>query len=70
MNSPFVKAGADAGLTSAQNETLSVLLNMLLPPSADGRMPGAGEMAALIGHLGEAFHHPSGTAGVPRQTGP
>jgi hypothetical protein len=54
MNSPFAKAAADAGLTSQQNDTLSVLLNMILPPSADGRMPGAAGMAALIGRIAEA----------------
>jgi hypothetical protein len=54
MNRSSSMAGADAGLTSLQNETLSVLLNMILPPSADGRMPGAAGMAALIGQIAEA----------------
>jgi hypothetical protein len=54
MNRPSSMAGADAGLTSVQRETLSVLLNMILPPSADGRMPGAAGMAALIGQIAEA----------------
>jgi hypothetical protein len=54
MNRPSSMAGADAGLTPVQNETLSVLLDMILPPSADGRMPGAAGMAALIGQIAEA----------------
>ena len=54
MNSPFPTAGSDAGLTSVQGETLSVLLNMIVPPSADGRMPGAAEMAVLLRHIAEA----------------
>jgi hypothetical protein len=51
MNRPFPTAGSDAGLTSAQLETLSVLLNMIVPRAPDGRMPGAGEMAALLSHI-------------------
>lgn len=54
MSHPFPTAGSDAGLTSAQLETLSVLLNMLVPPTPDGRMPGAGEMAALLNHIAAA----------------
>jgi hypothetical protein len=48
MNSPFPTTGADPGLTPAQRETLRALLNIIVPPSADGRMPGAGELAALV----------------------
>jgi hypothetical protein len=48
MNNPFPTTGSEAGLTSAQRETLRVVLNMIVPPSADGRMPGAGELAALV----------------------
>lgn len=37
---------ADCGepLTSAQRATLDVVLNMIVPPTADGRMPGAAEV--------------------------
>ena len=31
-------------LTSAQRATLDIVLNMIVPPSADGRMPGAAEV--------------------------
>jgi hypothetical protein len=48
MNNPFPTAGSEARLTSVQRETLSAVLNMIVPPSADGRMPGAGELAALV----------------------
>ena len=36
---------ADSGqpLTSAQRATLDIVLDMIVPPSADGRMPGAAE---------------------------
>ena len=54
MNRPFPTAGSDAGLTSAQLETLSVLLNMIVPRTPDGRMPGAGELAALSSHIAAA----------------
>lgn len=47
-------AGDDGRLTVVQRETLSALLDMILPPSSDGRMPGAGQMAALIDHIAEA----------------
>ena len=37
---------ADSGraLTSAQRATLDIVLNLIVPPSADGRMPGAAEV--------------------------
>jgi hypothetical protein len=37
---------ADSGrpLTSGQRATLDIVLNMIVPPSADGRMPGAAEV--------------------------
>jgi len=37
---------ADSGqpLTSGQLATLDIVLNMIVPPSADGRMPGAAEV--------------------------
>jgi len=37
---------ADSGqpLTSAQRATLDIVLDMIVPPSADGRMPGAAEV--------------------------
>ena len=54
MNSPLPPAASDAGLTPVQSETLSALLNMIVPPSTDGRMPGAAEIAALARHVAEA----------------
>ena len=37
---------ADSGqpLTSGQRATLDIVLNLIVPPSADGRMPGAAEV--------------------------
>ena len=54
MNSPLPTAGSDAGLTPVQSETLSVLLDMIVPRSTDGRMPAAAEMAALVRDIAEA----------------
>ena len=54
MNHPLSPAGLDAGLSASQRETLRVLLGMIVPPSADGRMPGAAQMAALARHVAEA----------------
>lgn len=41
-------AGAGAGLTSAQRETLQAVVGMLVPASPDGRMPGAGDMPQVL----------------------
>ena len=49
MNRAIPIAGPEAALTSAQRETLRVLLDMIVPPTADGRMPGAAEMAGPFG---------------------
>ncbi len=54
MNSPTPAAGTDASLTPAQLETLRLVLNILVPPSADPRMPGAAEIPVLLGHIAEA----------------
>jgi hypothetical protein len=55
MNNPFPTGGSDAGLTAMQHETLAVVLNMIVPPGTDGRMPGASEMAVLR-HIAERSH--------------
>ncbi|HXD39423.1 MAG TPA: gluconate 2-dehydrogenase subunit 3 family protein [Ramlibacter sp.] len=54
MNRPFPTAGSDADLTSAQLETLGALLDMIVPATPDGRMPGAGEMTAILCHIAAA----------------
>jgi hypothetical protein len=55
MHSPIAPAAPDPSLTSVQRETLNALLNMIVPRTADGRMPGAAEMPELVRHLAEAF---------------
>jgi hypothetical protein len=40
---------SDAKLSATQTQTLDAVLDELIPPSADGRLPGAGEI-----HLGAA----------------
>ena len=37
-------ADSAQALTSAQRATLDIALNLIVPPSADGRMPGAAEV--------------------------
>lgn len=37
-------ADTDIALTDAQQVTLKLVLNMIIPPSADGRMPGAADV--------------------------
>jgi hypothetical protein len=54
MNRPFPSADSEARLTAAQTETLSVLLDVMLPASTDGRMPGAAELAVLVRHIAKA----------------
>ena len=39
--------GSDALLTEAQADIVAVLLNMIVAPSEDGRMPGAGQFDVL-----------------------
>lgn len=41
---------SDKPLNAEQERTLAALLDLLIPPSDDGRMPGAGEMD-FIGYL-------------------
>jgi len=47
---------ADSGqpLTSGQRATLDIVLNMIVPPSADGRMPGAAEVGVPAYLVAEA----------------
>jgi hypothetical protein len=46
MNPP--SSTGDVTLTSAQRETLRVLLGMFVPATADGRVPAAGEMPQVL----------------------
>jgi hypothetical protein len=41
-------------LTSGQRQILDIVLNMIVPPSADGRMPGAAEVGVPAYLLAEA----------------
>jgi hypothetical protein len=49
MNSS--SSAPDADLACVRRETLRVVLDMLVPASADGRMPGAGEMPEVLSHV-------------------
>ena len=40
---------SDAGFSTAQRGTLAAVLDALVPPSADGRLPGAGELGLASG---------------------
>ena len=44
--------GTDHPLTAVQRESLSALLDVLIPPSEDGRLPGAGsqDLDAFLDH--------------------
>jgi hypothetical protein len=47
-----------SGLTSAQSATLECVLDLIVPPSADGRMPGASEVgvpAYLLAQCADAL---------------
>lgn len=44
----------DRALTVAQGATLDAVLNLIVPPSADGRMPGAAEVGVPAYLLAEA----------------
>ena len=47
-----------SGLTAAQRATLEQVLDLIVPPSADGRMPGASEVgvpAYLLVHCADAL---------------
>lgn len=39
--------GTDAALTTSQRRTLDCVLNLIVPPSPDGRMPGAADVDVL-----------------------
>jgi len=43
MNNPDGTQDSNTPLSRAQHETLTVVLNLIIPPSDDGRMPGAAE---------------------------
>lgn len=51
MNPPATTPDPDAGLSPVQRETLRVVLGMLVPPSPDGRMPGAAELPQVLRHI-------------------
>jgi hypothetical protein len=45
---------SDQALTPAQRASLDIVLNMIVPPSADGRMPGAAEVGVPAYLVAEA----------------
>lgn len=48
--------GSDLGLSGGQRETLDLVLDMIVPPSGDGRLPGASEVgvpAFLASHAAD-----------------
>lgn len=59
MNSPAPTPGAGAGPAPVRRDTLRAVLGMLVPPSADGRMPGAADMPGVLQHVERA------AAGLP-----
>lgn len=59
MDTPYSTPGASAGLTSAQRETLQAVVGMLVPPSTDGRMPGAADLPEVLRQVEEV------AAGLP-----
>lgn len=54
MNSVIPIAGPGPHLTAAQRETLRILLDMIVPASADGRLPGAAEIDVVLRHVVQA----------------
>jgi len=54
MNRIMPITAAEPGPAPAQLETLRVLLDMIVPPSGDGRMPGAAEVAVLVSRIADA----------------
>lgn len=48
MDTPSSTPGAGAALTSSQRETLQAVVGMLVPPSPDGRMPGAADLQEVL----------------------
>ncbi len=59
MDTPSHTPDQAAELTPEQRETLRAILQTLVPPSADGRMPGAAELAAVLQRVEQA------AAGLP-----
>jgi len=51
MTTPSPTPGADATLTPVRRETLRAVLGMLVPPSPDGRMPGAADLPEVLRHI-------------------
>ena len=43
MSNPDQTRGGSAALSPAQHDTLRVMLNLIIPPSDDGHMPGAAD---------------------------
>jgi hypothetical protein len=56
----------DASFSDEQVLTLSAVLNALIPPSDDGRFPGAGELG-LSGHVEQAMKQTPGLGPVIEQ---
>jgi hypothetical protein len=44
-------SASDADLASARRETLRVVLGMLVPASADGRLPAAGDLTEVLSRI-------------------
>lgn len=53
MNGAIPIAGPGPHLTSAQRETLRILLDMIVPASTDGRLPGAAEFDLVLRHVAQ-----------------
>jgi hypothetical protein len=53
---PVPIANPQAPLSSIQRETLRVLLDIIVPPTADGRLPGAGEIEVTRQIASDAGH--------------
>jgi len=51
MNSSSSAPAAGADLAAARRETLRVVLDLLVPASTDGRLPGAGELPEVLSHI-------------------
>jgi hypothetical protein len=55
-----------APLTTAQRATLSAVLDEIVPPSADGRLPGAGALGLAAGVEAFLARAPGARAGLAR----
>jgi len=51
-------------LSEDEKRTLRVLLDEIIPPSSDGRMPGAGQIGVAERLAGEMEQRPDGLAGL------